>query len=138
VEIPTSLYCFFKKQTNRSHPAISHSQAAQKIGDGDKERRKEKTNPLTTFYRGFSFHMQGISDFQCLLYIESCELFLKVQDVWWICCTEKNVCVFVLVCRESFKKEETGRPPHALTPPHPSDCKTWKLVAYGLQNDEKY
>jgi hypothetical protein len=66
VEIPTSLYCIFLKKINRSHHAIATSQAAQKIGYGDKERRKEKTNPLTTFYRGFSFHMQGISDFQCL------------------------------------------------------------------------
>jgi hypothetical protein len=40
VEIPTSLYCIFLKKINRSHHAIATSQAAQKIGYGDKERRK--------------------------------------------------------------------------------------------------
>jgi len=59
VEIPTSLYCIFFKKINRSHHAIATSQAAQKIGYGDKERRKEKTNPLTTFYPGFFISYAG-------------------------------------------------------------------------------
>jgi hypothetical protein len=53
---------FFLKKINRSHSAIATSQATKKIGYGEKKRRKEKTNPLTTFYRGFSLHKQGISD----------------------------------------------------------------------------
>jgi len=37
------------------------------------------------FFGGFSFHMQGISNYQLLLYIESRECFLKDQDVQRAC-----------------------------------------------------
>jgi hypothetical protein len=36
------------------------------------------------FIGGFSFHIQSISYFQCLLSIETHEPFLKYQDVQWI------------------------------------------------------
>jgi len=74
---------------------------------------------------------------QLLLYMLSCESFLKVKGVWWICCTEKNVCVLVGVCSEIGKEKQIRTVSILLPPPLPS-CKTWKLVAYRLQNDEKY
>jgi hypothetical protein len=46
----------------------------------------ERSIHCPLFFGGFSFHMQGISDLQCLLYMLSCESFLKVKDVQWIYC----------------------------------------------------
>jgi len=40
---------------------------------------------MILFYQGFSIHMQGISDFQLLLSIETREPFLKYQYVYWTC-----------------------------------------------------
>jgi hypothetical protein len=77
--------------------------------------RKDLSIALSSF--GVFISYAGIADFQCLLYIESRESFLKVKGVWWICCTEKNVCVFVAVCSEIGKEIESGRPFVPLAPP---------------------
>ena len=52
-----------------------------------------------SFIGGFSFHMQGISDFQCLLYIYTRESFLKVQDVRYTCCVRFSLAKLQMLAR---------------------------------------
>ena len=63
---------------------------------------KQKNYPLPPALSGGAFHMQGISYYKDLLYMLSCELFLKVQDVQWICCKIRMKRVFVENTRKLF------------------------------------
>jgi hypothetical protein len=49
----------------------------------DSVKQKELI-PCPCFLGGFSFHMQGISDFKFLLSMWTREWFLNYQDVQWI------------------------------------------------------
>jgi len=45
----------------------------------------KKTYPMSPIFRGFFISYAGIANCKDLLYIESRESFLKVEDVQWIC-----------------------------------------------------